>query len=380
MISRPKPPATGADAGVPDFMTDTLAKNRLGVIHLFANMEYESRAKIVAFAGIDMTAIGISAGGDMRRMNEELGAHGLRAGRQTILDAIDGVAKYLLGELKDLIDGIDGQSQGKVAKDFQDPMPDIEATFMPMIQDICRHLAGNFVAAAVPFVGSARGIVDCTVEAMRAGMRRYRIARLGRGVDVLDGMPSSVVRGILNGMDRRLACGVYDVLKSVGSLAVEAATAGVVAPLLRLAMAVAEVLVNTLWRLYDLTRMKRFSRQARQYRDEGVLHRRPEAFNGWFGPMALGVPAVAAIALRSGVCGDKMHFLRMFDAEGRRVSQAAFDDGVRYLDTLRKEASRYLNALGYGFWCRDRTFHEHLARALKWDAKDESAVLKEMRP
>ena len=56
---------------------------------------------------------------------------------------------------------------------------------------------------------------------------------------------------------------------------------------------------------------------------------------------------IAAITLNSGICGDKMHFLNMFQKDGYAISQSDFNQGVRYIDGLKSYASEAIGNWGF---------------------------------
>jgi hypothetical protein len=103
----------------------------------------------------------------------------------------------------------------------------------------------------------------------------------------------------------------------------------------------------------ELIVMRSFFRQARMHwearLERSALHTRPIAFNSWFKRYALGIPALSVLALNSGICGDKMHFLAMFKDDSSIVSQTEFDAGVRYVDSLKVWGTDYLKDSGFAF-------------------------------
>jgi hypothetical protein len=65
------------------------------------------------------------------------------------------------------------------------------------------------------------------------------------------------------------------------------------------------------------------------------------------------MPALSVLALNSGVCGDKMHFLKMFKDDNAVITQAAFNAGVGYVDELNVWGSKFLGDAGYSFSSED---------------------------
>ena len=80
-----------------------------------------------------------------------------------------------------------------------------------------------------------------------------------------------------------------------------------------------------------------------------MSHTRPIAFNNWFKSYAVDMPALSVLALNSGICGDKMHFLKMFKDDTAVITQATFSAGVKYVDELKVWGSKFLDDAGYSF-------------------------------
>ncbi|UPG84774.1 hypothetical protein L2Y94_15820 [Luteibacter aegosomatis] len=343
-------PDTDALLGVPEFMTDTMIHNRKGILHLFATMRYPSRVKVAAIGFIDIAA----QGADLHRTLA--GARAPAASRtEALFDTCkENVFGYLWDVLKDIVDGIDRTaSDGRKERDsrtYRDMMG--SDRIKGFLTGVCRKLASYFVDLALSSTGIGANVVVSLLDAVKSAFRRYTVHRLGRGVQVLPGTPSATVEAILGAMNRRLAGDVYRFVANLGRSVATMATAGA-AWFTHVASGMIELLVDVVWKIYDLTRMKRFSAEARDYLASGdgvgAFHRRPQAFNRWYRSAALAVPAVAAITLGSKLCGDPMHLLRLFDTEGRLVPQAAYDRGSDYLLRLGRESERYLGQLGYQF-------------------------------
>ena len=74
----------------------------------------------------------------------------------------------------------------------------------------------------------------------------------------------------------------------------------------------------------------------------------------------MSVPAISILTLNSGICGDKMRFLKMFNTEGnelnlnedRRVE--TFQQGVEFVDDLKNVGADLLGKTGYSFTSEDK--------------------------
>ena len=63
------------------------------------------------------------------------------------------------------------------------------------------------------------------------------------------------------------------------------------------------------------------------------------------------LPCLSALAINSGITGDKMMYINMFKDRGERevIGQATFNQGVEYLDRLKDWSRNYLIEAGYEF-------------------------------
>jgi hypothetical protein len=71
-----------------------------------------------------------------------------------------------------------------------------------------------------------------------------------------------------------------------------------------------------------------------------------------------------------------MHFMKMFKDDDAVITQAAFDDGCRYVDSLKTWGSDYLKDAGFGFTSSDPVVKGLLKMARKHE--DESSALEKM--
>ena len=137
----------------------------------------------------------------------------------------------------------------------------------------------------------------------------------------------------------------------------EFATAGAGA-IVSLVSSIVETLVKTIWKIVEISRMRSFFKQAQMLwetrTDPTSLHRQPIRFNQWFRSYAIGLPALSVLALNSGITGNKMLFLQMFQTDGSVTTQSQFDKGVTYLDGLKSWGSGYLGDSGFSFSSEDK--------------------------
>ena len=65
------------------------------------------------------------------------------------------------------------------------------------------------------------------------------------------------------------------------------------------------------------------------------------------------VPAIAVLTLNSGICGDKMVYLSMFNDHDVPITSQEFLRGASYLDHLKVWGVDYLDKCGYSFYSSD---------------------------
>ena len=98
--------------------------------------------------------------------------------------------------------------------------------------------------------------------------------------------------------------------------------------------------------------------------DNDLLHS-GVAFGAWYRAAAYSLPCLSALALCSGMTGDKMMYLSMFKDQKdlapakpgefmNPISQSEFDRGVAYIDNLKATAQGYLSDSGFKFSSTDK--------------------------
>ena len=68
----------------------------------------------------------------------------------------------------------------------------------------------------------------------------------------------------------------------------------------------------------------------------------------------MSLPVLPVLALNTGITGNKMLFLQMYQSDGQVTSQTQFDRGVSYLDGLKDWGSSYLKGCGFSFSSDDK--------------------------
>jgi len=197
-------------------------------------------------------------------------------------------------------------------------------------------------------IDTAKGLVNT----FDAAFTKFRTWRLSHDVEMVSGHPATVVDSICRAMTLSLFQGLWQLLKGAGGMALTAGTAAA-GLIVSVVVAVCEMLAKVIWRLVEISHMKKFfASAAEHWRDRdapGALHRRPFAFASWYRQFALNCPAIAVLTLNSGICGDKMTYLSLYKDNGAIVTTAEFQAGCAYIDSLKPWGADYLKSCGYSF-------------------------------
>jgi hypothetical protein len=377
--------AMGAQA----FMAPALVNARLGVLYLFANTTTDdSIFKVVLDGGLDMTKGVLDEFKDVKGVEtsarvvsgaqKPLGmaaatieAHvtaprGQKVSSTTLLKGDSPIPtdsrlrrayEWMKAKLEEVARKVWATVQEKFAAMKADPFGTALDVIPGMLRKLFDFLAGQFLKAAAPLIGAGLDLAKGLGNTIDSGVTKFREWLNGRNVQLLVGHPGTIVEAIRRAMWLSVGEGLYDTLKGGAKLGVEIASMGSAGAILGVVTAVLEALVKTIWRVVELIVMRSFFKQARAHWDarmeRSALHTQPIAFNNWFKRYALGIPALSVLALNSGICGDKMHFLAMYKDDSSIVSQAEFDAGVRYVDGLKSWGSEYLDDAGFSFASAD---------------------------
>jgi hypothetical protein len=229
-------------------------------------------------------------------------------------------------------------------------------TIPGLLRKLVDFLVGKFLATAAPVIGGVLDLAGGVLKTVTAAADKYKEWLVGRNVELLGGHPGTIVEAIRNAMWLSVGEGLYSTLKGSVKLGLDIGAAGA-STIASLVISVAEALATTIWRIVEIARMRSFFTQAREQwlaiDEANSLHLRPIEFNNWYKGYALTIPALAVLTLNTGLCGDKMRFLKMFKDNTYVISQSEFDRGVGYVDKLKVWGSKYLEDAGFSFSSKD---------------------------
>jgi hypothetical protein len=412
---------TDAAAGAQDFMTPALINSRLGVLYLFGNLEIEDDTFQVLLEGaFEITNVGLGFAPDtnvaasraaevldnslvqksaslaleqvqkkIRKRKEPTLASAnqltmsnitlpkLSSAAQRLYEAIRAKVEEGARKLWDMI-------REKVADIRNDPGGFALDTMPALLRKLVNVLCGKLLVTLAPFIGAGLDIAKGIANTVDSSITKYREWVQGRDVQVLAGHPGTIVEAIRRAMKLSIGSGVYDLVKGGASLGLQFASQGA-STIVDAVVSIMETLAKVIWKIVEIKRIQRFCEQAKEYwgarMQRDALHTRPIAFNSWFKRYAVPIPALSVLALNSGICGDKMHFLAMFKDDETIITQAEFTAGCKYVDNLKVWGSSYLGDAGFAFKSEDAmitgllTLAQSHTEEQTWDLKLRKAVL-----
>jgi hypothetical protein len=412
---------TDAAAGAQDFMTPALINSRLGVLYLFGNMEIEDDTfQILLEGAFDITNAGLglapdgndaaSIAGDLldnslvrksaavalEQVQKKISKHdkptlvssgqlmasgislpALSSATQRLYETIRAKVEEGARRLWDMI-------REKVADVRNDPAGFALDTMPGLLRKLVDFLCGKLLATLAPFIGAGLDLAKGIANTVDSSITKYREWVQGRDVELIAGHPGTIVEAIRRAMKLSIGAGVYDLVKGGASLGLQFASQGA-STIVDAVVSIMETLAKVIWKIVEIKRIKGFCRQAKGYWDarmqRDALHTRPIAFNSWFKRYAVPIPALSVLALNTGICGDKMHFLSMFKDNEAIITQAEFTAGCKYIDNLKVWGSSYLGDAGFAFKSEDATIKglltlaESHKEAQTWDLKLRKVIL-----
>ncbi len=384
----------------PDYMHAELVNARLGVLYLFSRLNVTPGLfKMLLEGGLDITGQALDVGGASETVKDNFGkvqsAHGKLKGKiDEKLDSLEGklvkqvpvknvnlpvgqapsidltpkvapvtvtstgllartsasrqLTNPKLDAIRVKIEGLLDKFVDKIKAILQEKFGTIEDA-AGTIKQLIKAIAKLVAAKAAPYIGSSMDVVKSCATMLDASVTKFRTWKEGRGVEIAQGHPTTVVDSINRAMTASVFSGLYDVLKGAGSLAMDAAAFGA-GGLVNLVISAVELIIKFIWRLAETVRFNKFCAQAREHyenskRPDSILNH-PFAFSDWYRSHALNLPLIAVLTLNSGICGDKMRYLTMFNGDAQ-ITTERFQAGVRFLDNLKPWGAQYIKDTGY---------------------------------
>ncbi len=365
-----------AQTRVDTVMSKDSSHARLGLIFMFAHTKVDSGLfKLILEGGLDLagktfsldqvqdgvgkkvaTGVGMAAKGVSVISSQAL-KPGPKAPPGGSPPVIQSLWKDLTDWLTEFAEKVWKSLQAKFTLDPTKSWIDRGIDALPKIADLVVVIVGQVCAAAAPFVGAAVDIAKGLKGLVTGCYDRYQSYSLGKNVVMANGHPGVVVDSLHRAMNFGILKGCYDTLKGAASLGMAIASYGGSA-IVDLVIAGCEAIASLVHRLWETSRMNAFFADCAvkwKSRDEksGIQHS-AIAFGAWYRAAAVAIPAISALALNSGITGDKMQYLQMFNTKGEEISKEDFSRGVKFVDNLKVWSKSYLKDTGYHFHSEDK--------------------------
>ena len=347
---------------------------RLGVLYLFGNLDPIPNILSVAVEGIlGIASQGMTNGGKatvdaikttattLSSVGEKVVMGNSHAGAT---ESVSAFRKWAEGLLKKLI--------AEIKIKFKEPK-----FIVGSLKGLINAFVRLFAKEVAPFVKGVMDMVKGLAKAAPLIVTKIQTWWRSREVTLIEGHPTLMVNSIKRAMTLGIFEGLYIAIKGAVDIAITSITAGAAA-LVKVVIAFAEAAVKIVWRMFELIRIDDFCSKCRRAfagrNAASALHKNPAAFTKMYKKYAMAVPVIAALTLNSGICGDKMRFIQLFNGDGSVISQSSFDSGVAMIDGLKPFAGQLLRNMGFGLVVKKGS-EEALVKALINQAKAEPAPI-----
>ena len=229
-------------------------------------------------------------------------------------------------------------------------------------------------------------IADAAVDGIRSWWN-------SRNVSILFGHPSMICETLKTTMTGQLKKGIYNTMKASAGIAIELLfplVGSAVRVVGNLILSVFETIYNLIehyvvlqnirgiayqcqhfWKAYKETQMQPLNART------ALFHEDNERFATWYREIARTSPELIALTLNSGICGNKMEFLNMFNTDkGTLVTKAQFSSGVEYVDSLKDYSANFLLESDYRFSSEKRDVQGYINIAKEFTRNKENKAWK----
>jgi len=216
-----------------------------------------------------------------------------------------------------------------------------------------------------PLIGQGVDLFKGLVNASDAVVKLVGNWWKGINVSVLNGHPSAITKSLKDAMKGSVKGGLYAIMKSSIAISIQVllpAAGSLANTIISIVTNVFETIYNFVIRNKNIASMRALFAQAKaywqEYEDKKSLpdasrplffHEKPAEFGQWYREAALYTPEIAALTLNSGICGDAMHFLNMFEKDGSAIDIDKFAKGVSYRNSLKNYSASFLRGSPFIF-------------------------------
>ncbi|MCK5819127.1 MAG: hypothetical protein KAH18_07705 [Psychromonas sp.] len=272
-----------------------------------------------------------------------------------IVDVLEGFVKQVLKTLVELFYRQDSVN-GPYVIQTSLMLSLTKATIASVAIILCNAI-GNFTTDVTRLARHLARIADAAVDGIRSWWQ-------SQFVNILYGHPSAICASLKSRMSAHVRLGIYNSMKATAGIAIQ-----LLFPLIGEAVrAVGNIILSIFEMIYNFLECHVRLHNIRgvihecqglweQYQSNKLLpinerkklmHEDVNRFAAWYSEIARTSTELAALTLNSGICGDKMHFLNMFDTTlGKLIKQDAFDKASNYMELLKDYSGNFLRTSNY---------------------------------
>ena len=229
-------------------------------------------------------------------------------------------------------------------------------------------------------------IADAAVDAIRSWWR-------SRTVSILFGHPSMICDTLKSSMTGQVKKGIYNTMKASAGIALQLLlplVGSAIRAVGNMLLSIFETIYNLIehyvvlqnirgiayqcqhfWKAYKETQMQPLNAR------KALFHEDSERFATWYCEIARTSPELIALTLNSGICGNKMEFLNMFNTDkGKLITQEQFSSGVEYVDSLKDYSTNLLIFSDYRFSSDKSDVQGYINNAQKFTRNQENKAWK----
>ena len=239
------------------------------------------------------------------------------------------------------------------------------------IEKLVMYVVGKVCEAAVPLVGAAidlgRGVAQ-TIKGIKDRLEAY-FAR--SKFVVAPGHPTLIANAIEKQMNWAIGKGLFNVIKGGAKLGLTFVTAGASAIIDAIAAGL-EFATKFILRLIEGKAITAFIADVREACKNKDSENRPtivhsaKDFNALFSKGCDASACVPMMTLNSGITGDQMMFMKMFDdtTRGSQIGQTEFDAATGYFTKLKSYGAEYVRNSGFTFSSAKKDVQGYLHHAV----------------
>ena len=251
---------------------------------------------------------------------------------------------------------------------------------------IARQLVDNltkaYCANIAPIIGGAWDITSSALDTAASIQLKVSEYLASKTVSVRPGMSTALLDAIRNAMTVDISKGAYGMFKGATKLALDVATQGIATSVYSIVVSAIEILVQFVYRWYQISAMNQMFETARAQWDKRALpdsiHLSPGNFNAWFGGYVRYLPPIAALVLNSGLCVDKTTFYTLVK-DDVPVAQSAFDSAGAHMQGLRSYSSTYLEEAKFKLTSQDELVAKSIEPAEAGEASGLQKVIETLQ-